>query len=247
MPTARYGLSAVLGSDGKIYAIGGEYNNQTFTDGNSVKVEVYDPSANTWAAAPSLPDGRYMAAAVADKNGKIYETGGITVNPTQLLGSVVSFTPGGNSWASVSDPMTTARDGHAAATTSDGKIYVVGGQDSNDNETTTFEYYAPGTAGWHTLAPLPTPRKMTSAATLSDTIYVVGGNSWLSASVTYSTVVEAYDAAAHTWSRVASLPVGRFDHATVAASNGKLYVFGGESDGDNTNTTSVTYVYTPDP
>ena len=247
MPTPRYGLSAVVGSDGKIYAIGGEYNSQTFTDGNSVKVEVYDPVANTWAAAPSLPDGRYMGAAVADTNGKIYETGGITVNPDMLLGSVVSLTPGGNSWTAVSDPMTTPRDGHAAATTSDGTIYVVGGLDGNDTETTTFESYAPGTPGWHTLAALPTPRKMTSAATLADKIYVVGGNSWLSRSVTYSTVVEVYDAAAHAWSRVASLPVGRFDHATVATSSGKLYVFGGESDGDSTNTTAVTFVYTPDP
>jgi len=61
----------------------------------------------------------------------------------------------------------------------------------------------------------------------------------------YTSVVEVYDAAAHAWSQVASLPSGRFDHAAVAL-GGKIYVLGGALEQTDART-AIVDVFTPDP
>jgi len=56
LPIARIYLSAAVGSDGRIYAIGG-YN---FADPHaSSVVEAYDPRTNTWATVAPLRTGRF--------------------------------------------------------------------------------------------------------------------------------------------------------------------------------------------
>jgi N-acetylneuraminic acid mutarotase len=244
MPTPRYGFAAVLAPDHKIWTIGGDYNQNITNDGNSVKVEAYDPATNTWQTMPPLPQGRYTPAAAVGADGRIYVSGGFQWSQILILGSVVSIAPGESSWTALSDVMTNARDGHGEVAIG-GRIYVAGGG-TNGNELATCEYYEPGMIGWNTLAPLPTARKMTAASVLGGNMYVSGGNAWQSASVVYSKALEVLAPSTNTWHAAASMPFGRFDHAQVTA-NGKLYLFGGESDGDSTDTTDVVYVYTPDP
>jgi N-acetylneuraminic acid mutarotase len=71
MPTARVNLAAVLGSDGKIYAIGG--NDQ---QGKPLRsVEAFDPATNTWISRAPLPAGGGRLTAVTAR-GKIYAIGG---------------------------------------------------------------------------------------------------------------------------------------------------------------------------
>ena len=86
LPNPRYGAgSAVV--DGKLYVIGGSPEFST-TD-----VHVYDPVANTWAEATSMPVALSgMAAAVI--NGKIYIAGGggNTYSPDSF-GAVVRTCP----------------------------------------------------------------------------------------------------------------------------------------------------------
>ena len=78
-------------------------------------------------------------------------------------------------------------------------------------------------------------------------IYVSGGNAKLDGGPTYSTAVERFDPGTAMWSKAASLPVGRNDHASVTGPDGKIYVLGGESDGSPPATTNAVDVYTPDP
>jgi len=245
MPTPRYGAAAVLGSDNKIYVIGGQYDSATFTDGLSVTVEAYDPVANTWAGKPSLPNGRYHPAAVRAANGRIYVSGGFSVSPNETLNSVISYAPGESSWTAVADVMTTARSGHGAMATADGRIYAVGGSDGS-SETGAFEYYMPGQLGWHTLPLLPTPRKYTAAAQSGGKLYVIGGNAWQTASVVYSRANDVFDPATGAWTRVAGIPVGRFNHAVATLADGRIFLFGGERDADTTDTTSAVDVFKPE-
>src|SRR6266849_5932161 len=61
MPTARFGLAAARGSDGRIYAIGG-------IDKNGIPqkvVEAYNVSTNSWTPVAPLPAARYGLAATA--------------------------------------------------------------------------------------------------------------------------------------------------------------------------------------
>lgn len=245
MPTPRYGLAAVLGSDNRVYAIGGNYTSVSDA-GASVVAEVYNPMTNAWQSLPSLSIGRDNVAAAADASGKIYALGGYDGTTVTTLGSVATFQPGAASWSSLGDAMTTARSMHASAVMPDGKIYALGGERSvASSELDAFEYYQPGTAGWYTLAPMPTSRKALAAATIGARLYAIAGNRWITASAPYTRVVEAYDTAAQTWSQVTSIPSGRYGHAAVSV-GGKIYVFGGRREAGD-STTGIVDVYTPDP
>jgi N-acetylneuraminic acid mutarotase len=242
MPTPRYGLAAVLGADGKIYAIGGNYTSVSDA-GPSVVVQQYDPATNMWQACPALPVGRSDVAAAVDGSGMIYAIGGFDGTTFQTLGSVAAWQPGTPSWSTLADPMTTARSEHVSAAMPDGNIYALGGEHGvATDELGALEYY---NSGWHTLAAMPTPRKMLAAASIGPRLYAIGGNRWVSAGISYMSMVEAFDTGTHAWSQVTSLPTGRFDHAAIAA-GGKIYVIGGRTEDTNAITATAT-VYTPDP
>jgi N-acetylneuraminic acid mutarotase len=252
MLTPRYGFAAVVGSDGLIYTIGGPYNDSQppYQDGQSVLVEAYNPATNTWSPMPSLPNGRYHPAAVAAPDGNIYVTGGFSVAPTETLGSIARFTPGGSSWTTLSPIMTSARSAHGVVVGDGGKIYAVAGYNGSQ-ELTTLEHYTPGGLGWNTAPPLALARKHATAAFAANKLYVIGGNAWINSGIPYASSVEAYDPSTNSWSEVASLPQGRWAHASAVSPQGKIYVFGGTRAVANPQVpnqggdTKVTEVFTP--
>ena len=67
MPTQRDSLAAALGSDGRIYALGGNA-----LDGVSSAVEAYDPRRDAWMKDTPLPSPRADLAAVSARDGRIY-------------------------------------------------------------------------------------------------------------------------------------------------------------------------------
>ncbi|MEO6775040.1 MAG: kelch repeat-containing protein [Kofleriaceae bacterium] len=245
MPTPRSELAAVVGSDGRIYAIGGNFTDLS-PPGPSIVAEVFDPAMNTWQALPSLPVGRENLAAAVDSSGTIYAIGGFDGTTLDTLGTVATWQLGAASWTTSTEMLTTARSDHAAVTLSDGNIYAVGGEHGlATGEITAFEFTHPGTPGWNTLAPMPTPRKLLAAAALGSSLYAISGNRYNGAGMSYTRVVEVYDAAAQAWSQVTSIPSGRFGHAAVAL-GGKIYVLGGQREADNART-AIVEVFTPDP
>jgi N-acetylneuraminic acid mutarotase len=228
MPTPRYGLAAVLGTDGKIYAIGGQYNNTTSpsTDGDSVKVEAYNPATDTWEAKPSLPNGRYYPAAEVGLDGAIYVSGGFSVNPIETLGSTVKLAPGATSWIALTSPMTNARSSHAMARTPDGKLWAFAGYSNAGVELKTVEWMLPGTPGWNTAPPFTYYRKYATASLSGDNIYLIGGNA-PGVSI-LNPIVEVFSPATNTWSRASSMPAGRYGHAAVTMPDGRIVVIGGQ-------------------
>jgi N-acetylneuraminic acid mutarotase len=89
MPTPRQLLAAVVGPDGRIYAIGGadaSFNPLT-------TVEAYDIGTNTWTAAPSLPTGRSALAAATGPDGRIFAIGGFSETTPQSTVYVLTVTP----------------------------------------------------------------------------------------------------------------------------------------------------------
>lgn len=242
MLTPRYGLSAVLGSDHKIYAIGGNYASAG-NAGASVIAEVYDPATNAWASLPSLPIGRYQLAA-AFVGDTVYATGGYDGATGHVLGTVAALQIGAASWTILPDAMTTARHDHAAIAMPDGKIYAAGGMhDLVGDELDAFEVMQPGTPGWNTATPMPTPRKSLAFAALGASLYAISGSPYVGTGQQYTRVVEVYDTVGHTWSQVTSLPLGRFDAAAVSL-GGKIYVIGGHRETATGSTASVD-VFTP--
>ncbi|CAN5813100.1 hypothetical protein BH11MYX2_BH11MYX2_24670 [soil metagenome] len=238
MLTPRYGFGTATSPDGVIYTIGSNYSSSPSSDGNSVIAESFNPSTNTWTSLPSLPDGRYMTAAVWS-NGRIYVMGGITVNPIFLMSSVVSLAPGDSSWRT-EPSMTVARDALGAAVDATGRIYVVGGLGTNSNKLATAEYFDPGTTSWHTLPDFSAPRHELSAVVVGQKLYAIGGNG----ADVYSQSVDVLDLTTKTWSLGTDEPNGRFGHALVVGPGNKIYSIGG-SDAGPDNTSSTVDVFTP--
>ena len=132
MPTARYGCSAALLSDGKIYVVGGydRYNNPLST------VEAYDPVSRLWTTIPSMPEAlAYPGVAGADS---LYVVGGKGSN--SVNGLVYEYRPETNRWFSWPGPPV-ALYGSSVAIANDG-LYVINGVDAV-NTTYDCVYYLP--------------------------------------------------------------------------------------------------------
>ena len=85
--------------------------------------------------------------------------------------AAVSFAAEG-AWIRKAD-MPTKRFGSSIAEV-DGKLFVIGGSQSNDR-LATVEVYDPATDSWTPRADMPTARKNTAAAVVNGIIYVFGG------------------------------------------------------------------------
>jgi N-acetylneuraminic acid mutarotase len=121
MPTARQCLATTTGTDGRIYALGGEDQS-----GNSLtNAEVYSPTTDTWAVLPPLHDARGCLAAATDSQGNIYAIGGAN---GVTYASVERYSPTTNSWAYINTPMPQGLSELGATTGRDGRIYVIGVQ-----------------------------------------------------------------------------------------------------------------------
>jgi N-acetylneuraminic acid mutarotase len=222
MGTARAGLAAVLSGE-RILAIGG-------SDGPRLDVvEAYDPEARTWSALPPLSMPRAPVAA-ATANGRVYVFGGTGCS----MPAASAFDPVAGSWMSAAAPSQGTL--LAAALGPDGMVYALGGcGHGTTGPLGAVEGFDPST-GWRARAPMPTPRLSFAAVTASDgRLYAIGG--WTIASGSgpmrgaITATVEAYDAVADTWTRVADLPTARGALAAVAAPDGRLYAIGGHATG----------------
>ncbi len=236
MLTARHGLGVAAATNGKIYAIGGAtlpYNTS----------EEYNPLTNAWASKASMPVGGMLIAVVGASNGKVYALGGwATWGDYAFLNE--EYDPATNAWA-LRTALPSARYDFGAAEGLDGKIYAIGGCVYGWAPLSTVEAYDPATQTWATRAAMPTARMSGATVAASDgKIYVFGGYNGTGAPnpVNYLATVEAYEPASDTWQSRAPMPTARRAAAAVQASNGKIYVIGGQI---GTTVLSVVEVYDP--
>src|SRR5829696_6626139 len=174
MPTARGALTAAF-INGTLYAIGGNSTSPLNTN------EAYDPQNNTWIQKAPMPTARHHhASAVVD--GKLYVFGGRQLdNSTKsfiiTLDKNEMYVSQKNTWITL-EPMPSKRGGLTAANSSDGQIYVIGGElPPGSNETIRMFYnnekYDPKTNKWTSDPPMPTARHGLAAERVGDKIYVI--------------------------------------------------------------------------
>ncbi len=178
MPTARTGLAAVTGPDGRIYAIGG-YN---FMGGHFNAVEVYNPLTNSWATAAPMPTARQSFGATLGPDGRIYAIGGTNQWRQGILNTAEAFDTANNTWTTIAS-MPTARDGVGVTAGPGGLIYAVGGFSFESGPfgdvTGTVEAYNLTTNSWSTLSPLLVPEYGPATVTgLDCRVYAIGGGGY---------------------------------------------------------------------
>jgi len=210
--------------NGKIYVFGG------YAGGNhSLRSwEWYTPEDNTWQHIYGnwmLERRAHLTCAPLD--GKIYIIGGYTTVTNECLDRVTKFDPGDNSFTYV-QPLPVAMCFMRAATLN-GKIYVTGGMDNDDNPLSTVYEYDPDKDAWTQKASMSVPRFEHGTVAVNGKIYAFGGLKTWDPEETYHTSGEIYDPETNTWSPMADMPMGlgRFG----AATDGRyIYVVGGTND-----------------
>jgi len=226
MPEPKVLHGAATGSDGRVYVFGGTSN-----DGPPVTASAfaYDVNAEAWTTVAPMAGGprRYFACA-SDANGLIYAIGGYDFSgPPVALNRVERYDPQLDRWTQLS-PMPTRRQGPAAATGLDGRIYVMGGTNTSYQTIAVTEVFDPATSTWTTVSPMNTPRTGFAAAAGPDgLIYVFGGYS----GDAYLATAEAYDPSSDTWTSISSMNEYRYGVAGVTGPDGRIYAIGGYEHG----------------
>jgi N-acetylneuraminic acid mutarotase len=146
--------------------------------------------------------------------------------------------PRANRWIRKAD-MPTPRHGHCAVALGR-RIIVIGGY-TDRGPTGVVEEYDTEQDRWVARAPVPTPRGFFAAGTVGGQVYAVAGR------VRGQPPVERYDPDADRWQRLDLMPGGDRNRFGAVVVNGKIYLLGGEFQGDRTLPRSVMCFTPPRP
>ncbi len=199
-------------------------------------VDVFDPAARAWRAAPAPPLEIHHFQAVVWE-GRIYLPGAMTgPYPRERgLDHIPVFDPVSERWSRGPAVPEDRRRGAAGAVVVGDDLFVVGGivDGHRGGYVPWLDRVNLRTGEWTRLTDAPRARDHFQAALLDGKIYAAGGrtSSQATGQVFELTVapVDVFDLASGTWSTLAEpLPTPRAGNATVAA-GGLVLVVGGES------------------
>lgn len=246
---ARSDLSESIVYNNKLYTFLGFYDHDRHAEPSS---EVYDPATDTWTYLASIPDG---AAETHERvvliDNTVWLIGGrVGQNPGPLTSAVWIYNITTNSWSrgpelrdpATGKPLLWAAGGAALLGRT---LHLFGGFviDACNHDQSTYHltldvdsWLADPSkpANWiNESAPLPIKRNHFSTVVLGGKIYALGGQFGHDCGggqdQPYSHV---YDPVTDTWTELPLLPNVR-SHAEggTFAMDGKIYIFGGQSDG----------------
>ena len=159
--------------------------------------------------------------ALAEANGRIYVMGGYPASRVTSR-TVQVYDIATDSWQL--GPELPQPNNHGMAAAVNGKIYLIGGQFTDDQQgaTAVDRVYEldPANGTWVEKARMPTARSGGVAVALNGKIYVAGGR------VPRGNDFAVYDPAADQWEELPGLPSQR-NHITGAAINGRIHIVGG--------------------
>jgi|GEM_PF-2399014 len=176
---------------------------------------------NPWSTKASPPSFRVYPA-LASWDSKIYATGGKDALNGGALRTFEVYDARTNEWASKPN-MLTARSYHASVTVN-GRLYVIGGNNTYWVPTQSTEAYDFQQDAWSTVTPLTIPRAKHSSCVYGGKIFAFGG--WDSTNNSAVASVEMYDPEANTWTPRAAMSRENFDMQCVTV-NDRVFVIGG--------------------
>jgi hypothetical protein len=195
--------------------------NVTLAEGNNTQDIVLTPAdKGVWGTRANLLVAN-SEFALAEADGRIYVLGGYPFTG-QSSRTVQVYSIAGDSWQL--GPQLPQPNNHGMAAAVNGKIYLLGGQLTNDQqgETAVNTVYEldPAQGAWVAKAPMPTARSGGVAVALDGKIYVAGGR------VPRGNDFAVYDPATNAWEVLPQLPSQR-NHIAGAAINGRIHIVGG--------------------
>lgn len=241
LPTARYGLAAVVAPDGRIIAIGG--NTGDPSKAFSVETDALAPESGGWIQLASMNTPRSALGAALGPFNRIYAVAGVKSGGP--LTSIEAYDFATNKWSAAGNiNPNVPRFRIAVVAGPDGSLYIIGGENGDNQALDRFEVSQQTNLGsnhFGTLAHLLTPRSGPAAALGHDgRIYVFGGSSGGDDSgATALDSGEVYTPGSDTWQPIAPMPTARYRAAAVTAPDGRIYVIGGLNASGDLNTVDV--------
>jgi Kelch motif len=225
--TRSEAVGALIGD--RIYVAGGF----SAAGGGAQELQYYHPPTNAWSAAARMPVGLHHPN-VAAANGKLYVLGGCDharktgpmPNNSPWLGShhAFEYDPGKDAWRTLRPLPHSSAAG--ALVEFRGKLYLIGGVDTNGIVLDRVQEYDPVAETWRERAKMPLAREHIGAAMLDSLIYVVAGREKGLGDVSV-TAFQAYNPVTDQWQTLPNLPTAR-SGLSLAAAKGRLYAIGGE-------------------
>jgi N-acetylneuraminic acid mutarotase len=227
LPVAREEVnSAAVG--GKLYVFGGLL---TFDFLSTRRVDVYNPTNNTWTRVSDMPEAFTHAGVVVDGTDIWFVGGYFGDHPGPGYTGVWKYNTLSDTWTEGPD-LPEAR-GAGGAGIVGRKIYFFGGMDSTRTIDKTEMWMLDLdnlAAGWEARAPLPGPTNHVGAASLNGKVYAIGGE--LDGGQDYRANLDSlyeYDPVTNQWSNKAPLPFpASHFHQSTMVYNGRIIIVGGE-------------------
>ncbi len=215
---------AVCTNTNQVYLVGGIfYEEHHFEETGCAlsEVKVYDPHRMRWINCAPLNTPRCAHVAL-HHNGRIYVLGGKTHFPHgPALDSVEVYDTDQDVWCPLAD-MPKCLYHHGGVVSQD-SIYIVGGQDTNNDVTTCFFRYDINIDSWTVLENrMSVARAEFGSAIIGDKIYVIGGTD----GNVKLCKVECYNLSTGRWIFQPDFPEDRKSMATVTFDD-VIYVCGG--------------------
>jgi N-acetylneuraminic acid mutarotase len=167
--------------------------------------DVYRPGSG-WATLTSLPATRRDFPAAADGLDAIYLPGGRQGggSVTATFSQMWRYNIAADTYTTTLAAMPATRFDHSSVY-DDGKVYVFGGTNASNVNTTTVYVYDVAGDSWSTATSIPAVLAASSAVKLGRYVYLIGGSTTGGSTAT----VRRYSLDNDTWSTVASLPAAR--------------------------------------
>jgi N-acetylneuraminic acid mutarotase len=189
---------------------------------------VYDPGTDSWTQLASMSAQRERPA-VAAIDGLLYVTNGWDPGGSPT-GALEIYDPSTDTW-STGAPNPAPMGGGSDGLNFEGKFYVIGGCDSGSCGHTNVQVYDPSSDSWSSAADYPESISWQACGSIGGLIYCAGGTA--GSGTTANAYV--YDPGTDSWSPIAPMPQDQWAMGYIA-SDDKLYVSGGVTDGFSTIT-----------
>jgi N-acetylneuraminic acid mutarotase len=229
MPKARWEASGVV-MDGKIWAFGGWMSSSTV---GTQQVDVFNIATNTWTKlAKYAPVPHTHSAAAADPaNHDIFFAGGLFGSyPGVPTNKAWKFDTQTQVWTEL--PSMPENHSSGAMALVNNQLHYIGGV-LDDRQTNTGRHLVLNlnnlAAGWQPAPSMPDPRDHMGCVVLNGKIVIVGGEFGHDSEHNAQALVDQYDPATKTWSRLASLPIAKSHmESSTFVWNGKIISAGGQ-------------------
>ncbi|MFA5011874.1 MAG: kelch repeat-containing protein [Ignavibacteria bacterium] len=191
-------------------------------------------SSGTWSDETNFPSANYLGSAVGYTSGLnkyLYVTGGVGTE-----NKFYKYNESTDEWTTNLPDITAGKTVHASAIVGD-YLYVIGGADNGEYQTTVYRFNLTNEGGnWETMEPLPKSIGWCKAVSYGQYIYVVGGFTNEGGAQALGDVY-VYNTSDDTWSAGTSLNDSkkRFGGALSIVGDKLVYVAGASSSSTLTN------------